>query len=204
MKSGCWHLQGSSPYVVFLRFLSRDSFIVLRLIRPTIASQRCPPFHISLRRLPLAPASWRSTDFTWAALYVFRLMALRNTLQWMFGLTCEFPFGRVLFTDPQILWMVPEKTRVKLCSFNKSFLLSLIFIKPLTKGPINSSSIHSNYNIALTCQVQSKPCNWIPLVKKLSVKSGWNWLFIHKMPNVIPWILTYLKYSALPAKIWIL
>jgi hypothetical protein len=30
------------------------------------------------------------------------------------------------------------------------------------------------------------------------VKSGWNWLFIHKMPNVIPWILKRLKYSAFP------
>ncbi len=37
------------------------------------------------------------------------------------------------------------------------------------------------------------------LVKKLSVKSGWNWLFIHKTPNVIPQILTRLKYSAVLA-----
>ncbi len=38
-----------------------------------------------------------------------------------------------------------------------------------------------------------------PLVKKLSVKLGWNWLFIHKMPNVIVQILMRLKYSAFPA-----
>jgi hypothetical protein len=31
------------------------------------------------------------------------------------------------------------------------------------------------------------------------VKSGWNWLFIHKTPNVIPWILMRLKYSAFPS-----
>ncbi len=35
------------------------------------------------------------------------------------------------------------------------------------------------------------------LVKKLLVKSGWNWLFIHKMPNVIPWSLKIFSISCL-------
>ncbi len=37
------------------------------------------------------------------------------------------------------------------------------------------------------------PLTLTTLLKKLLVKSGWNWLFTHKMPNVIPWILKHLK-----------
>ncbi len=56
-------------------------------------------FHRSLRGLP----QQRYAHLTWAALCVFMLLSLWNTLRWTFGSTHEFYFEKSPYNDSQIL-----------------------------------------------------------------------------------------------------